>query len=387
MDSPFRPGFGKTPPYLAGRETVLEHLKAGLEVGQWPQERGILMTGLRGTGKTVMLNQGEDLAAAAGWQIVSETASKGFFERIVATRLPRILQKLKPGPTFRVTEVALASLGSISIEYPDGRTESPTFRDMVTEILELQGGRGGLLFSLDEVSSASVEEIGVFAGEYQHLVREDAEVAFLGAGVQGEIKELLAAGSSTFLSRSLPVHIGMLSFSETLAAFEKPITEHGRTASSEVVNYLARAAQGYPFLVQSIGDIAWRANAAADEISLQDAQEGYRRARRSMGAFIHEPALSGLSKVDRSFLAAMAHDDGPSRVEDIRARMGNIEPGYASMYRARLLSAGLVQEAGYGALDIRFPYLREYLREHVVADAANDSTRENEGFPPPPSLS
>lgn len=105
-----------------------------------------------------------------------------------------------------------------------------------------------------------------------------------------------------------------------------------------------------------------------------------------MGNFIHEPAVLGLSKVDRSFLAAMAHDDGPSKIEDIRVRMGGVAPGYASMYRDRLLNTGLIEASGHGRVNIAFPYLRDYLPSHVVGEAASDNTREDEGFPPPPEL-
>lgn len=386
MDSPFKPGFGKNPPYLAGRARELEHLKAGIEAGQWPQERGILLTGLRGIGKTVMLNQAEDLAHGAGWQVVSETASDGFFSRIVGIHLPAILNQLTPGPSFRVISFSLAGLGSISVEYPDGRTETPTFRSMVVEILRLLGPGRGLMFTLDEVSKSAAAEIGVFAGEYQHLVREDEEVAFVGAGVKGDVEALLAESSATFLRRCVPVTVGLLSYVDTLEAFQKPILNAGREASSDVLDYMSRASQGYPFLVQSIGDIAWREHPEARAISLEDAKEAYRLARRRMGNFIHEPALAGLSGRDRSFLAAMASDDGPVRMEEIRRRLGGVDSGYASMYRARLIAAGLIEPAGYGLVDIVFPYLRDYLREHVVADAASSSTREHEGFPPPPEL-
>ncbi|MFV0434690.1 MAG: hypothetical protein ACK5LO_11985 [Leucobacter sp.] len=386
MDSPFRPGFGKNPPHLAGRRRALEQLRSGLEIGQWPQERGILMTGLRGVGKTVMLNHGEDLALSAGWRVVSETASPGFLERIIGVHLPAILNELRPGPGFRVTQVSVASLGSITIQYPNGREETPTFRGMAAEITRLLGGRGGLLFSLDEVSSASASDFAVFAGEYQHLVRQDAEVAFIGAGVQGEIRRLLATSSATFLRRCAEVRIGMLSYAQTRDAFEGPILSHGRTVSEAALEHMTLASQGYPFLVQSIGDIAWRRNGEATEISLADARFAHRRARMSMGGFIHQPALSGLSKTDHSFLAAMAHDDGPSRIEDVRRRMGNVKPGYAAMYRSRLLDAGVIEATGHGAVTISLPYMREYLRDHVVANAANDNTREAEGFPPPPAL-
>lgn len=128
MDSPFRPGFGKNPHFLAGRKLALEQLALGLEFGQWPQERGILMTGLRGVGKTVMLNQAEDLARSAEWEVISETSSKGFFERVVSVHLPEILNRLHPGPSFQVTHFSAAGLGSVTIQYPDGREESPTCR-------------------------------------------------------------------------------------------------------------------------------------------------------------------------------------------------------------------------------------------------------------------
>lgn len=386
MDSPFRPGFGKNPPFLAGRDRALEQLSLGLEIGQWPQERGILMTGLRGVGKTVMLNHSEDLAREAGWLVISETASRGFFERMVSVHLPELLNRLRPGRGFRVTDVSIAHLGSVSIQYPDGREETPTFRGMLAEILERLGGTGGVLFSIDEVSSASASDFAVFAGEYQHMVREDAEVAFVGAGVQGEIRDLLSKSSATFLRRCASVNIGMLTYEEAREAFREPIMSRGRTVSAEALEHMTLASQGYPFLVQSIGDIAWRENHEAQEISLADARQGHRMARLSMGAFIHEPALSGLSEIDRSFLAAMAHDDGPSRMEDLRRRMGGVGSGYAGVYRDRLLTAGLIEAAGRGLVTISFPYLREYLRHHVVADAASDETREHEQFPPPPAL-
>lgn len=386
MDSPFRPGFGKNPPYLAGREAALTQLEDGLELGQWPQERGMLLTGLRGVGKTVLLNHAEDLARSRGWVVISETATQDFFDRITGVHLPRILNELDPKNSFRVTSVGLAGLGSIGVEYTDGRTEAPSFRAMCEQVCTLLEGVGGLLFTLDEVNRAALGAIERFAAEYQHLVRADCEVAFIGAGVQGEVRGLLSSSSATFLRRCAPVSLGLLTPSETLEAFRTPIRDAGRSVSSEVLDYMVRASQGYPFLVQQIGDIAWRRHPAAPGVELEDVEFAYRRARRSMGSFILEPSLSGLSATDRGFLAAMVHDDQASRMQDVRRRMGNVNSGYAAMYRQRLIEAGVIVPAGYGKVTITLPYLREFLREHVVADAASDGTREHEGFPSPPEL-
>lgn len=92
MDSPFRPGFGKNPPYLAGRSQEISLLEDGLEIGQWAQQRGTLITGLRGVGKTVMLNHAEDIARENGWHVISETANKGFLRAHHRRAPPRLTQ-------------------------------------------------------------------------------------------------------------------------------------------------------------------------------------------------------------------------------------------------------------------------------------------------------
>ena len=87
----------------------------------------------------------------------------------------------------------------------------------------------------------------------------------------------------------------------------------------------------------------------------------------AFGALIHEPALSAASEVDKSFLLAMAHDDGPSKMADIQRRL-DADVNYASQYRLRLIAAELIHSTRHGYVDFALPYLREYLREHAAAD-------------------
>ena len=89
-------------------------------------------------------------------------------------------------------------------------------------------------------------------------------------------------------------------------------------------------------------------------------------ARRRLGLLVHEPALRDLSGVDRTFLVAMAADDGPSRMAAIAERM-EVDANYASQYRRRLIAADLICPAGYGRVDYTLPHLREYLREHAAS--------------------
>jgi len=103
------------------------------------------------------------------------------------------------------------------------------------------------------------------------------------------------------------------------------------------------------------------------EITAEDAARGVTRARRRLGALVHEPALNDASDIDKSFLLAMVHDDGPSKMADVQRRL-NVDANYARQYRLRLIAAELIHPAGRGYVDFTLPYLREYLREHAVAD-------------------
>ena len=82
---------------------------------------------------------------------------------------------------------------------------------------------------------------------------------------------------------------------------------------------------------------------------------------------IHEPALADASDIDKSFLLAMAKDDGPSKMADIQQRL-DVDVNYASQYRLRLIAAELIESTRRGYVDFAVPYLREYLREHAAAD-------------------
>ena len=90
-------------------------------------------------------------------------------------------------------------------------------------------------------------------------------------------------------------------------------------------------------------------------------------AKRKLGQLVHEPALSDLSQVDRTFLVAMAVDDGPSSMADIAQRLG-VNAQYAGNYRRRLIDAEIIAATGYGLVDFELPYMREYLREHAVVE-------------------
>lgn len=110
-------------------------------------------------------------------------------------------------------------------------------------------------------------------------------------------------------------------------------------------------------MIQLVGLHAWRADSTAATIDVDQARRGVDQARRKVGQLVHASALADLSDVDRSFLAAMAHDDGPSRMADIAARL-SVDATYAGQYRLRLIAAEVIEPRGHGLVDFTLPGLR-----------------------------
>jgi len=130
---------------------------------------------------------------------------------------------------------------------------------------------------------------------------------------------------------------------------------------------MAEGTGGYPFLIQLVGHRTWRLHPNEEKISVEDADEGVRQARRRLGSLVYEPALADALGIDRTFLLAMAKDDGPSRMSEIQQRLGVYE-SYISQYRLRLIAAELIEPKRRGYVDFALPYMREYLRDEAAAE-------------------
>ncbi len=148
-------------------------------------------------------------------------------------------------------------------------------------------------------------------------------------------------------------------------ALREPIKEAGRLVDDDVLQIMESGTAGYPFLIQLVGSYVWREHPNERAISMEDALSGVEAAHRRMGALVHEPSLVGTTEVARTFLVQMAKDDGPSRMADIKERMG-VDDNYASQYRLRLIAHELIRPVGHGRVDFAIPYLREYLNEHAT---------------------
>ena len=367
--NPFKPSFGVSPPVLVGRDALLDEFVEGLEDGPGAAARATIYTGARGSGKTVMLNAVEDRARELGWLLVSETASPGFVDRIARQQLPRLLAGFDPKAVRRRVTGITAPLGAGGVTWSTAESHAPeaSLRSQIELITDLLAETDtGLLITLDEIHQNQIAELRALATTVQHAFREDRQLAFVGAGLASAITDVVNDEVLTFLRRAERHALGPVASEDVARALRTPVEESGRKVADDVLDVMVEGTRGYPFLIQLVGAQVWRRRRSEPEISMQSAHEGVSDALRRLGRLVYEPALADASDIDKSFLLAMAKDDGPSRMKDIQERL-EIDANFASQYRLRLIASELIESTGHGYVDFALPYLRDYLREHAAA--------------------
>src|SRR5699024_3428844 len=258
--SPFRPSFGATPPLLVGRDEVLEEFDEALDGGPGAYGRAGLVVGQRGVGKTVLLNAFEDCARRLGWLVISETARPGLEERLVTDHLPRLLSEFDPRQGGRrITGVSAGPVG-VTAEVIEDHRFRPSLRSQMEKLTDLLAvGETGLLITVDEVHAGAESDLRALFATYQHAVRDDREVAIVAAGLPSAVSDLLDDDVLTFLRRAHRVELAGVDDDAVRRAVAEPIAGSGVELSGAALDIAVESIRGYPFLIQLVGHLLWKA--------------------------------------------------------------------------------------------------------------------------------
>jgi hypothetical protein len=367
-DNPFSPTFGASPPVLAGRDDMLDDVDDALATGPTHPDYTTLFVGVRGAGKTVMLNAIEDLAREHGWLTLSENAPPaGLLDRLQRGGLALLARLADTRPNRRLKGVSAAGVG-IEFEVSPDTDPDLDLRDVLTMLGDVLDEHGtGLLITLDELQSGEIDELREFGAILQHVTRRERRpVAFAGAALPQIDNTLLSDDTATFLQRCSRYDVDRLDHEAARTAIARPIDERGARIDAVALERAVAATSGYAFMVQLVGFHSWRA--AADPvagITAEEIERGVAEAERRIGRLVFAPTWRGLSDVDRRFLIAMARDDRESRLTDIAERLG-VGTKYAGVYRRRLIRAGMVVATGKGRIDFAHHATRDWLREQSL---------------------
>lgn len=382
--NPYRPGAGAPPPILAGRESELaaaETLLARLEAGRG--ERSIIITGLRGVGKTALLSAAEDAAIRHGWIAQTLEARSGLdFRAAVVDRTWVILRQLEHKRAVREALSKLAALiRRIRVREPESGIEISLELNQATEagaleadLIELVRALGeaaasadtGVLFLLDELQLVRPAELEALCAAMHELSKRGLPVGLVAAGLPPLRNQILAA--KTYAERLFTYReLGPLDRVAATAALVGPSSapqEGGLRLEfePEALDALLDACHGYPYFIQVFGHAAWLVS-DGPAVTRADAEEALRVGRNELDSLLYAGRWERAGERGRRYMRAMARvGDGPVRTRDVIDAGGFLTHQAAAPTRDQLIRKGLVYSPARGTIAFTVPGFADYVR-------------------------
>lgn len=334
--------------------------------------------GLRGVGKTVLLNRFEQLARDNGFQTgFMEAPETGELKRLLATRLRSILVGLDEGPVSRAVKRAMGTLRSFTYTLPDGMSislnvdplvgsaDSGVLSEDTTDLLVAVGEavrdrNTGLLLAIDEVQYLTAEELAALIGAIHRTVQLSLPVMLVGAG----LPQLpgMAGSAKSYAERLFDFpRIGPLARADARAALELPAQVQGVDFTADALSELLGRAQGYPYFLQEWGYHVWNV-APKSPIALEDVQLAAPDVQRQLDENFFLVRMDRLTPAEKRYLAAMAElGEGPHRSGDVAARLG-VKVESVAPRRSALIQKGMVFSPAHGDTAFTVPLFDEFLR-------------------------
>lgn len=353
-ENPFRPGFGRHPSLVVGRDDVLVPFQRLFESGsgkQWATH----LEAHRGAGKTVLLDAIQDVATHAGWLVIQEDAGSthsGLIHRLTDRALA-LRDELRRRPRRKVVGASVSVLGTGgSVQLSAEQPAASTLRGALDGLLDLHPD--GVLVTIDEIHDASSSELKEVGNAAQHLQRDGRRFAIVLAGLpQGGDR------GPTFLARCDHPSIGAIDDDDVRAGLAATAALGGASIDDRAMLHLVAACTGSPYMLQLAGYNAFE-RMHGHTIQLVDAVAASTEAIHEIVETIARRVADDLSPRERDFLVAMTRSGRPARISEVRELL-DVSSQYANVYRTRLIKQGIVRAVGHGLVDFALPGLADLL--------------------------
>lgn len=382
--NPYTPG--QVPRILAGRTAEMRRIEGLLaRVATYGELGGPLLVfhAPRGIGKTSLLRAGQRRAAESGFVTAWVACSR---QRPVlpevAHSIGRALERADAVPSGTAGNRWRGQLERLTVEVglpgakvqaEVGRREASAVPQAAIGILETllhdaasavrEHGGAGLLLMLDELHTASADDMSVLLNTLQNLDGERAEnpLAAVAAGLPVTPEALTRA--ATFGERSTFVSLDVLSDDDARSALVQPADVEGVGWTDAALAAIVAESHGYPYLLQLLGSTTWDAAdpARGDRLTVAAVKRGLPVARDQLNA-MHRARWGAASRLEQQFLAAMAAaGDGNVTRAAIAAGMG-LDSRAISVPRERLIEKGVIEPVGHGLVRFTLPGFGAFVR-------------------------
>ena len=386
ITNPFSPGAGAPPPELAGRDAILEQAQVlfGRVKARRP-EKSMLMTGLRGVGKTVLLNEMERMAATEGYRtILIEAHEDKSLALLLIPQLRRLLFELNrlagAGDKVRRGLAVLKSFISgvrvsvegyefgLDIDSEQGAADSgdleidmPNLFQAVAEAADER--RTPVAILIDEIQYLRPPELSALIMAMHKMQQQQLPLVLVGAGLP--ILPGLAGESKSYAERlfSFP-DIGPLSEAESILAIKEPIESAGETIDDAAIQEIFRLTKGYPYFLQEWGYQAWN-QAERSPITAAIVQETTSLVERRLDENFFRVRFNRLTPREKNYLRAMAElGAGRCRTAEIAETLG-VKVNTVGPVRANLIKKGMIYSPSHGDMAFTVPLFNEFMKRAI----------------------
>ncbi len=383
--NPFRPGAGRRPPLLAGRKPLLDAFtvvrRRAEEHGEG--DRSWVLSGLRGVGKTALLNELLGQVTERGWITTKvEAGARTSLPIALSQDLVRSMRTATgrhPEPRLRRLLGVFKAFGvrfdpdggialGVDVEPMRGVADSGRFADDLAALLEVLGETArdlgvGVLVLVDELQEAEPSELAAINTAVHRLGQAPTPlpVMFVGAGLPSLPAQL--AEATSYAERLYDYRpIGLLEDAAAAEALIVPTHELGVEWEAEGIAAAIGSARGYPYFLQAIGKHVWD-NARTSPIALDDVNVGLIHARREVDDGLYQSRWERATPAQRDLMRSLAELGGvdPASVADIAAHMGKRRTSDISVARNELIKKGLVYAPERGQLAFTVPGMHEFV--------------------------
>lgn len=380
--NPFSPGAGAPPPELVGRDPILEDSHVLMKrIKRKRPEKSMLLTGLRGVGKTVLLNEMERMAGNEGYRTISiEAHENKALGPLIAPHLWKLLFELDRSARFgnkvkRSLSVLRSFIGGLKITINDvtigldidperGTADSgdleidlPNLFIAIAEAAEER--QSAVAIFIDEIQYLSRKELGALIMTMHKIQQRQLPIILLGAGLP--ILPGLAGDSKSYAERlfNFP-DIGALSEIDAARALQEPAQEEDVVFDSASLEEIFRLTKGYPYFLQEWGYQTWN-HAKGSPITLQTVLNATDTVIKRLDDNFFRVRFDRLIPSEKNFLREMARlGAGPYKTGEI-AELLKIKVTSVAAVRANLIKKGMIYSPAYGELAFTVPLFDEFM--------------------------
>lgn len=383
--NPFAPGAGSQPPELAGRREIIEAADTALQrilLGRPAQSQMLL--GLRGVGKTVLLNKIEQIADERGYLTSFIEAPED--RRLVDLLYPKIHQVLRKlslvvsakTATYSALQ-ALRGFASVfkitmgdfevSVDPEPGTADSGNLEFDLTELFLKVGtaakaaGKGWALL-IDEVQYLSSDELGALIVAIHRVNQKSMPILVFGAGLPA-IAALSGDAKSYAERLFIFPRVDALTTTDAIDAIRQPIEEEGESIDDALLDRIVALTRGYPYFLQEWGFQVWNASERSP-IATSCLETAEREALRRLDEGFFKVRIDRLTPKEKEYVIAMARlGAGPYRSSDVAEVLGE-KLTTLGPRRAQIIAKGMIYSPAHGDIAFTVPMFDEYLKRHWI---------------------